>query len=158
MKKVLAFMLLFVLAGTFAGAASTATAAPLDPCAVATFIIDVVPNDEIRLWDTQTNLTSIVSYYLESGGQTVGHGFSKYTSQSFADGDYVASEETAIIDAFGLTVFGQSANTVDGIAGAAGVITGAVQFDGVKRNDIAGTYIFISDDTGGLHICVFLEP
>ncbi len=158
MKKGLFFLLLLVLTGTFAATASTATAASPDPCAVATFIIDIAPNDEVRLWDTQNNLTAIASYYLEMGGETVGHGFSRYTSQSFGDGNYVASEETAIIDVLGLTVFGQSANTVDGIAGAAGVITCAVQFDGVQSNDSTGTYIFISDDTGGLHICVFPAP
>ncbi len=157
MKKGLLFLLSLVLIWTFAGTSSVATAAVLDPCATATVIVDVVNITENNPLSSADNLTEIASYDLESGGSTVGHGISKYTSQSFGTLTYVASEETVILEALSLTVFGQSSNIVDGIAGATGVITGAVQFDGLKRNDITGTYMF-SDFTGTLQICVFFAP
>lgn len=156
MKKGLLFLFSLVLIWTFASFPSVA-AALADPCAAATVIADVVNIAENNPLSSPENLTEVASYDLESGGAVVGHGISKFTSQSFGALTFVASEETFIVDALSLTVFGQSSNTVDGIAGARGVIIGAITFDGQKRNNITGTYIF-SDFIGILQICFFLGP
>ncbi len=141
MKKGLLLLFSLALIGTFASFPSVASALA-DPCATATVIVDVVNIFENNPLSSQENLTEVASYDLESGGTTIGHGISKYTSQSFGALTYVASEETVILEALSLTVFGQSSNTVDGIAGARGIITGAITFDGQKETTLRGNTFF----------------
>lgn len=82
MKKGLLFLFSLVLIGIFASFPSVA-AALADPCAAATVIVDVVNIAENNPLSSPENLTEVASYDLESGGAVVGHGISKYTSQSF---------------------------------------------------------------------------
>jgi hypothetical protein len=156
MKKGLLFLLTVLFLGTFAGpAAALSIILPLDPCFFATFRADVVDLTEYDLDTGADHWISVVTYELQDGGMTIGHGFSNYTSQQFASGSYVASEETVIVDALSLTAFGQSFNTTPGLAGSQGVITNAITFEGQSRNDIRGTYLF-SSFTGSLELCAFL--
>jgi hypothetical protein len=167
MKKGLLFLFTVLLMVTFAGTAAAilpitpitpiTPIIPLNPCFGATFTADLVNITEHDLDTGADHWISVVTYELESGGTTVGHGFSKYTSQQFASGSYVASEETVIIDALSVSAFGQSSNTTSGLAGSRGVITNAITFNGQRRNDIMGTYMF-SDFTGSLEICAFITP
>ncbi|SPQ00065.1 exported hypothetical protein [Candidatus Sulfobium mesophilum] len=121
MKKGLLFLFSLVLIETFASFPSVA-AALADPCAEATVIVDVVNIAEDNPLSSPENLTEVASYDLESSGAVVGRGISKYTSQSFGALTFVASEETVIVVALSLTVFGQSSNTVVGITGARGLL------------------------------------
>ncbi len=169
MKKALVILCAVLLTALFAGTVSATVPAGfdpfvisqvvpaviLDPCSGATFVADMVNLEELFL-DAGMNV-ELATYELQKDSVTVGHGFSKYAVHTFGTDTYVASEETIIVDAKSFTAYGQSSNTTSGIAGARGIITGAVSFSGDKISAIQGTYAF-SDFTGSLRFCAFITP
>ncbi len=165
MKKALIIFCAVLLTALFAGTALAIDpifdvpiipSIVLDPCFGATFTADVFVNHEYFL-DPPDDNVEVATYELQKGGVTVAHGFSKFASDVFGADTFVASEETIIVDSKSFTAFGRSSNTTAGIAGARGIITGAISFSGNKVSSIQGTYAF-SDFTGSLKFCAFITP
>jgi hypothetical protein len=138
LKKGLLFLFSLVLIGIFASFPSVA-AALADPCAAATVIVDVVNIAEIHcllrrillkwqamIWKVAVQLLVTASQNTQAShsGHFRGIGGNRYRGRLIID------------SVWSILKYGRRNH------GARGVITGAITFDGQKRNDITGTYIF----------------